>query len=61
METKYIKSTFPEIQLFMDHERWGECIFALEIDGHPVEDSTFFIPEDLYNEVMNDNNRYDKV
>lgn len=56
METKYIMCTFPETQLFMDHPRWGECIFALEITGHPCPDSTFFIPEDIYNEVIDVDN-----
>lgn len=36
--------TFPEIQDFMEHERWGECIFCQAIDGHPCPDSTYMVP-----------------
>ena len=39
---------FPEIQDFMEHERWGECIFCQAIDGHPCPDSTYMVPLDLY-------------
>ena len=44
--------TFPEIQDFMLHPRFGECIFCVEIVGHPCPDSTYAVPEDLYNEVL---------
>lgn len=40
--------TFPEIQDFMEHERWGECIFCQAIDGHPCPDSTYMVPESIY-------------
>lgn len=50
---KYVKVSWPEIQDFMNHTRWSECIFCQSIDGHEVEDSTYMIPEDLYQEVMN--------
>ena len=49
--TKYILVTFPEIQDFMEHPRFGECIFCESIEGHPVESSTYAVPEDLYEEV----------
>lgn len=49
---KYILVSFPRIQDFMEHPRWSECVFCTEIDGHPCEDSTFAVPEDLYNEVF---------
>ena len=48
---KYILVSFPEIQDFMDHKRWSECIFCTEIEGHPCPDSTYAVPEDLYEEV----------
>lgn len=51
MTEKYVKVTFPETQNFMDHPRWSECIFCMEIQDHPCEDSTFMVPESLYNEV----------
>lgn len=51
METKYILVTFPEIQDFMEHPRFNECIFCMEIEGHPCPDSSYMIPEDLYYEV----------
>ena len=48
---KYVLVSFPEIQYFMDHPRWSECIFCIEIEGHPCEDSTYAVPEDLYYQV----------
>jgi hypothetical protein len=50
--THYILTTFPEIQLFMDHKRFNECVFCMEIEGHPCKDCTYAIPEDLYKEVI---------
>ena len=49
--TKYILETWPEIQQYMHHPRWNECIFCTEIDGHPCPDSAYMIPESLYNEI----------
>lgn len=57
MKTKYILVTFPEIQDFMDSSRWNECIFCQETEGHPCPDNAYMIPEDLYNEVYNLNNK----
>lgn len=51
METKYILVTFPEIQDFMEHPRFNECIFCMEIEGRPCPDSSYMVPEDLYYEV----------
>ena len=51
-KTKYIMCSWPEVQLFMNCKRWSECIFCIDIEGHPCEDSTYMIPEDLYNKVM---------
>ena len=50
---KYVLVTFPEIQLFMEHPRWNECIFCMSIEDHDCPDSSYMIPEDLYDEVMN--------
>lgn len=47
---KFILVTFPEIQDFMEHERFEECIF---INDDKVPDSSYMVPEDLYNEVLN--------
>lgn len=47
----YVLVGWPEIQDFMEHERWEECVFCIEIEGHPVEDSTYAVPLDLYEEV----------
>ena len=49
---KYVLVGWPEIQEFMEHERWKECVFCLEIEGHPCEDSTYAVPEELYNEIV---------
>lgn len=48
---KYILVSWPEIQMFMEHPRWSECIFCTEIPGHPCNDSTYAVPESLYKEV----------
>lgn len=48
---RYVMVTWPEIQDFMMHERWSECIFCIEITGHPCPDSTYMVPESLYKEV----------
>ena len=49
---KYVLVSWPEIQEFMEHENWEECVFCMDIPGHPCEDSTYAVPEKLYNEVM---------
>lgn len=51
MKEKYILVSWPEIQYLMDHPRWNECIFCIEIEGHSCPDSTYAVPESLYNEV----------
>lgn len=51
---KYILVEFPEVQKFMDHPRWKECIFCEEIKGHPCPDCAYMIPESLYKEVMDE-------
>lgn len=48
---KYILIGWPEIQDYMEHPRWSECIFCCEIEGHPCPDSTYAVPESLYNEI----------
>ena len=59
--TKYILETWPEIQQYMHHPRWSECIFCTEIDGHPCPDSAYMIPESLYNEINNIYNESDSI
>lgn len=51
--TKYILVSWPEIQDFMDRDGWERCIFCMPIEGHEVSDSTYAVPEDLYNKVYN--------
>lgn len=48
---KYILVSWPEIQSFMDHPRWSDCIFCEEIEGHPCPDSSYMVPEEIYEEV----------
>ena len=46
----YIPVEFPDIQLFMHHKRWKECELSSHCEaGFP---STYFVPLDLYEEVM---------
>ena len=47
---RYILVEWPEIQNFMSHPRWSECI---EIAGHPCPDNSYMVPESLYEEVNN--------
>lgn len=44
----YVMVSFPEIQDFMEHPRWNECIFCQSIEGHECPDSTYMVPKDLY-------------
>lgn len=45
--TKYIYVEWPEYQIFMEHPRFEkDCYYCPDA-------SIYFIPEDLYNEVMN--------
>lgn len=53
MKEKYVLVGWPEVQYLMDHPRWCECIFCVEIEGHECPDSTYAIPESLYDEVCN--------
>lgn len=54
MNTKYILVGWPEIQDFMEHPRFNECIFCTDIEGRPCPDSSYMVPEDLYYEVKGD-------
>lgn len=49
---KYLLVEWPEIQKFMDHPRWHECIFCIEIEGHPCPDGAYMVPESLYKEML---------
>ena len=51
MQERYILVGWPEIQDFMEHPRWNECVFCCEIEGHSCPDSTYAVPESLYEEV----------
>lgn len=50
---RYILVEWPEIQNFMNHPKWSECIFCMEIEGHPCPDQSCMVPESLYKEVNN--------
>lgn len=56
MKELYVKVDFPDIQEFQEHERWDECIPASTIlcksDGSCVPSCTYFVPVDLYNEII---------
>lgn len=51
MIEKYIMVTWPEIQKFMNHKEWSDCIMCQSIKGHSCPDSTWMVPEDLYYKV----------
>jgi len=48
---KYIMVGWPEIQDFMEHPRFEECIFCCTTEGHPCPDNTYMVPEFLFKEV----------
>lgn len=48
---KYIMVTWPDIQTFMEHPRFSECIFCMSTKSNQCPDCTYMVPEDLYNEV----------
>ena len=55
MKELYVKVDFPDIQEFLEHPRWNECIPASTIcdgDGVDVPSCTYFVPIGLYDEVM---------
>lgn len=52
MSGNYKIVTWPEIQLFMDHPRWKDCLFCQHINGHPCPDCTYAVPEEVYNEII---------
>lgn len=43
--------SFPEIQAYMDHERWDECMLCISTDAENTSSNDYAVPEDLYNEV----------
>lgn len=43
--------SFPEIQAYMDHERWDECMLCISTDAESASSNDYAVPEDLYNEV----------
>ena len=51
---KYILVSWPEIQYVMDNDRFNECLFVDNIEYHnkDVPDSSYMVPEDLYNEIF---------
>lgn len=50
---KYILVQWPESQMLMEHERFNECLFIDDIEGHiDVGSSAYMCPEDLYNELF---------
>ena len=54
---KYILVEWPESQMLMSHERFNECLFIQDIDGHTeVGSSAYMCPEDLYEKVFNTDN-----
>lgn len=52
MKQLYVKVDFPEVQLFQEHPRWNECIYADSALNSDIPSCTCFIPVDLYKKVM---------
>lgn len=49
--TKYIMVAWPEIQYYMDHERWNDCIACQNVRNHQCPDDAWMVPEEVYEEV----------
>jgi len=50
---KYILVMWPESQMLMDNDRFNECLFIQDIEGHDkVGSSAYMCPEDLYSEIF---------
>ena len=60
---KYILVIWPEIQYFMESDRFHECLFVDNLDGHDeVPDSSYMVPEDLYDSMVDsDNNIWEQT
>jgi hypothetical protein len=54
---KYVLVEWPESQELMEHERFNECLFVQDIDGHvEAGGSAYMCPEDLYEKIFNIDN-----
>lgn len=50
---KYVLVQWPESQRLMEHERFDECLFVNDIEGHEeVGSSAYMCPEGLYKEIF---------
>jgi hypothetical protein len=50
---KYVLVQWPDSQRLMEHDRFHECLFIENIDGHDdVGSSAYMCPEDLYDELF---------
>lgn len=45
---KYILVSYPEVEKFMEHSGWNECVACVSTDGHPCPDGTWAVPESMY-------------
>lgn len=50
---RYIMVTFPDVQRFMEHPRWNECLLCMDVNGDSCINDTYMVPEDLYRMVTN--------
>ena len=49
---KYVLVTWPDSQELMNYQRFNECLFVQDIEGHDeVGSSAYMCPEDLYDEI----------
>ncbi|WP_076380436.1 hypothetical protein [Filimonas lacunae] len=49
---KYILITWPLSMLLFEHKRFDECYIALAVDQSKNIDSSYLVPEDLYEELI---------
>lgn len=53
MNKEYILVQWPDSQILFDNERFNECLFVQDIDGHEeVGSNAYMCPTDLYEELF---------
>ena len=59
MDNNYHLVAWPYSQMFMEHERFHECLLVQDIEGHDeVGGNAYMVPDDLYQEFYGDKHLY---
>lgn len=53
LDDLYVLVCWPRSQKLMEHERFDECLFVADLEGHiEVGSSAYMCPLDLYEEIF---------